>query len=211
MVARQVPDTKEFLGAEEKVNPVSPNHRFVIALRSPDGVLETGLSMCPPEKRQVRDAVRCRAVRSPQSGSSANNREIRAFFAYFEGRRADFLCTPDCVAEGGGIRTLGTGPNPVKSDVCVSYAELTSFRISPRTGCSPVDTLNGAISRSFVRRSAGDCVAESGHLRSSSRGQIGSHVTACLPRSPRAKIIPAGCARQKANDWRFSEIPARAL
>src|SRR5882672_3767861 len=27
------------------------------------------------------------------------NREIRAFSAYFGGRRADFLCGPDCVAE----------------------------------------------------------------------------------------------------------------
>jgi hypothetical protein len=31
-----------------------------------------------------------------------------------------------------------------------------------------------------------------------SHGQIGSHVTACLPRSPKAKNISAGCARQKA-------------
>jgi hypothetical protein len=36
-------------------------------------------------------------------------------------------------------------------------------------------------------------------------------VTACLPRSPKAKNISAGCARQKANGWRFSEILAHAF
>ena len=30
--------------------PPSPNHRFVIALHSPDGTFETGLRMCPAEK-----------------------------------------------------------------------------------------------------------------------------------------------------------------
>ena len=31
-------------------NGVSPHHRFVIALHSPDGVTETGLCVCRPEK-----------------------------------------------------------------------------------------------------------------------------------------------------------------
>src|SRR6266849_585195 len=34
-----------------KVKSLSPNHRIVIALYSPGGVVETGLPMCPPEKR----------------------------------------------------------------------------------------------------------------------------------------------------------------
>jgi len=42
-------------------------------------------------------------------------------------------------------------------------------------------------------------------------GQIASHLTACVPRSPKAKNIPAGWARQKANGRRFSEIRAHAL
>src|SRR5260370_3303188 len=61
-----------------------------------------------------------------QSGLSGSNREIRAFFAYFGGRRADFLCSPDCVAEGSRIRTLGTGLKPVRADVCVGCAESTN-------------------------------------------------------------------------------------
>jgi hypothetical protein len=45
-------------------------------------------------------------------------------------------------------RTLGTGLKPVKSDVCVLH-RINQFRNSPRTGCSPVDTLNCAVSESF--------------------------------------------------------------
>jgi hypothetical protein len=33
-----------------QVKSLSPHHRFVIALPSPDKVAETGLRMCPPEK-----------------------------------------------------------------------------------------------------------------------------------------------------------------
>jgi hypothetical protein len=38
----------------------------------------------------------------------------RAFSAYFGGRRADFLCSPDCVA-GRGIRTPRYGLETYKS------------------------------------------------------------------------------------------------
>jgi hypothetical protein len=37
--------------ARTKVNPLWPNPRFVSALHSPDGVFETGLRVCLPEKR----------------------------------------------------------------------------------------------------------------------------------------------------------------
>ena len=35
----------------EQVKTLSPSHRLVIALHSPDGVVKTGLPMCPPEKK----------------------------------------------------------------------------------------------------------------------------------------------------------------
>jgi hypothetical protein len=82
-----------------EVNSLGPNPQRLIALLSPGALLETGLRMCLPEKRQVIDLLRRRAVRSLQSGLSRNNREIRAFSAYFGGRGADFLCSADCVAE----------------------------------------------------------------------------------------------------------------
>jgi len=37
-----------------RVNLLSPNHRLVIALGSPHGVLETGLPMGPSEKRAAK-------------------------------------------------------------------------------------------------------------------------------------------------------------
>jgi hypothetical protein len=86
-----------------KVNSLTPNLRLVIALRSPNALLEAGLRMCLPEKSQDRDRIRCRAVRSLQSGLSGNNRKIRACFAYFGVQRPEFLCNPDCVAEGEGF------------------------------------------------------------------------------------------------------------
>jgi len=39
---------------ESPVKPLSPRHRFVIALHSPDGVFETGLLVCPPEKKAAK-------------------------------------------------------------------------------------------------------------------------------------------------------------
>jgi hypothetical protein len=36
-----------------EIKLLSPNHRFVIVFRSPDGVVETGLRVCPPEKKAI--------------------------------------------------------------------------------------------------------------------------------------------------------------
>ena len=86
-----------------KVNSLGSNSGPLIALPSPYAHLETGPRMCPPEKSLGNDCIRCRGVRSPQSGLSGNNREIRALFAYLGAERAEFLCSPDCVAEGEGF------------------------------------------------------------------------------------------------------------
>jgi hypothetical protein len=86
-----------------KVNPHAPRHRFVIALPSPCGVVETGLRIRLLGKSPSSDRIGCGAVRSLQSALSGNNREIRALFVYFGGKRAGFLCTSDCVAEREGF------------------------------------------------------------------------------------------------------------
>ena len=86
-----------------KVNSLGSNSGPLIALPSPYAHFETGPRMCPPEKSLDNHCVRCRGVRSPQSGLSGNNREIRALFAYFGAKRVRFLCSPDCVAEGEGF------------------------------------------------------------------------------------------------------------
>jgi hypothetical protein len=35
----------------DKVKSLSPHHRFVITWHSPDGLIETGLRVCPSEKK----------------------------------------------------------------------------------------------------------------------------------------------------------------
>jgi hypothetical protein len=42
----------------QKSRPLSPHHRFVIAMHSPDGVLESGLLGCLPEKKVRKPACR---------------------------------------------------------------------------------------------------------------------------------------------------------
>jgi hypothetical protein len=49
-----------------KVNSLGLNPGLVIALHSPNALLETGPRMCPPEKSRDSDRLRCRAVRSLQ-------------------------------------------------------------------------------------------------------------------------------------------------
>jgi hypothetical protein len=49
-----------------QVKSLSPNHRLLIALRSPDGVVETGLCMGPPEKNAPSPA--CGAQQDTFSG-----------------------------------------------------------------------------------------------------------------------------------------------
>ncbi len=53
----------------------------------------------------------------------------------------------------------------------------------------PVQT--SAVSSPIKRRMAGDSAAESG-LYDALKRQIGSHLTACVPRSPKAKNISGG-------------------
>jgi hypothetical protein len=89
---------------------------------------------------------------------------------------------------GRGIRTLGPGLSGVRADVCVSCAESTGSEILRQTPSSPFDTLNRLVSRNFLRRSVGACVAESGLCQRLQSGETGSHMTACLPGSPTRKI-----------------------
>src|SRR5437879_13338032 len=96
-------------------------------------MLETGLCMCPPEKSDGSPPPRGRAVRSLQSGLSRKNREIRALFAYFGAKRAEFLCSPDCVAEGEGFEPPVRFPVQRFSRPPVSTTH-TSLRESAKKG-----------------------------------------------------------------------------
>ena len=73
-----------------KINSLGPNHQLLIALHSPNALLKTGLRICLPEKSQDSDPSCCRAVHSLQSGLWTKYCELRAFFAYFGERAAEF-------------------------------------------------------------------------------------------------------------------------
>jgi hypothetical protein len=92
-----------------KVNPLWPNPGVVIALPSPNALLETGLRMCPPEKSQGKCPPRHRAVHSLQSLLWTKYYEIRACFVYF--RVSGGGLSLQFRLRGGeeDIRTLGTG------------------------------------------------------------------------------------------------------
>ena len=95
-----------------QVKSLSPHHRFVIALSSPDRVIETGLRMCPPEKGPQIDALRSRAVRSLRSTLRTKYCEIRACLAYFAAKGGAVSLQFRLAGGEGGIRTLGTGVSP---------------------------------------------------------------------------------------------------
>ena len=46
--------------SQVSVKSLSPNHRLVIALHSPSGVIETGLHLCPPVKKARKLALEIR-------------------------------------------------------------------------------------------------------------------------------------------------------
>ena len=95
---------KRVPGRADKSQPAITEFQRVVALHSPNGTLETGLPESLAEKIQDTGRLCCRAVRSLQSGLCANNREIRALFAYFgaKGER-NFSAVQTCVAEGEGF------------------------------------------------------------------------------------------------------------
>ena len=68
-----------------RVNPLSPNHRFVIALLSPIGVFETGLPRRSSEKRATKQAhgAEWDILSSPVQGENPQN---CADFSRFSGK-----------------------------------------------------------------------------------------------------------------------------
>jgi hypothetical protein len=83
----------------QKSRPLSPHHRFVIAMHSPDGVLESGLLGCLPEKKVAKACLQDWAghfLRSALRERFAQLRPIRAIFTRIAGC---FLCTSDSMAE----------------------------------------------------------------------------------------------------------------
>jgi hypothetical protein len=116
--------------ARRKVNQLSPASRVVIALHSPNTVLETGLPSGPSEKMAAKLAWggKWDTFSSPVCAQASRN---SAYFGRFCGNCS--LVSLQSRLPGGEkwIRTLGTGLKPIKSDVCVSCTESTSSEILP--------------------------------------------------------------------------------
>jgi hypothetical protein len=77
--------------------------RLMIALHSPNALLQTGLRMCLLEKSQdstAFDTEQCVLCGPVCLGIIA---EYGHFFAYFTAKGLDFLCSRDCVAERKGF------------------------------------------------------------------------------------------------------------
>ena len=67
-------------------SPHSPNGRFVIALRLPDGTLETEPTLCRPEKKAAKLAFQLNCDTFSKSGLSVRHPELRAFQAIVSGK-----------------------------------------------------------------------------------------------------------------------------
>jgi hypothetical protein len=109
-----------------KVNSQWPNPRRVIALHSPDALLETGLRMCPAEKSWRSDPVLNRAVRSLQSGLFRNYRDKWAYFAYFWGNGGGISLQLRLAGGESGIRTHVTLSSKHAFQACAFSHSATS-------------------------------------------------------------------------------------
>src|SRR5713226_585116 len=90
--------TLSTLRSTPKVKSLSPNHRIVIALYSPGGVVP----MCPPEKWRESLSAGFSGTVSPVrfDGKTCG---IAAISRDFRSNAAEILCIPDCVAEREGF------------------------------------------------------------------------------------------------------------
>jgi hypothetical protein len=76
--------------APPKSSPLSPNHRFVIALHFAGGVIETGLRVGPLEKKARSLAWGVQTGHSLRSGFRAKDTELRRFPAFPSAMQLNF-------------------------------------------------------------------------------------------------------------------------
>ena len=97
---------KESLPKKVKAR-TSPHHRFVIALHSPGGVVETGLLMCPSEKKapNIASGVQRDTFSSPVFQQNVRN---CGHFARFSEECWRFSLHHRLRGGASGIRTLST-------------------------------------------------------------------------------------------------------
>ena len=113
---------KKTLPNDHEVKALSPHHRFVIALHSPDRFDETGPGVCRPEKNGRR--ADC-GVRRATFSSAVWRQDLRncGNFSQFWRECSRVSLQPRLCGGEGGIRTLGTGIS--------QYNGLANRRIRP--------------------------------------------------------------------------------
>jgi hypothetical protein len=190
----------------------SPHHRFLIALHSPEALIETGLHRCPAEKSRDSDPFADEQSHSLQSGLPVNNREMRALFAYFGAERAGILCSLDCMAEREGfepaVRFCRAKARRVrKLQIAKPYQRISHENPTSSFAISPVSIRHLFIPK---RRTPGDSVARMVTLRGPQAGLM-RFAGDCLPtaQSESEKSIRRECCK-KANKWESSEILVHA-
>jgi hypothetical protein len=143
----------------------------------------------PSGETQDRDRSPCRAVRSLQSGLS----EIIAKYGHYSpisaGRERNF----------SAVQTAWRSERDSNPRYRSEWRKSRRVRKLQGINLLSGDLASGgvaelwqasAVSSPIERRMAYDSVAESGLCDACHAARIGSHVTACLPRSPTAKISP---------------------
>jgi hypothetical protein len=85
-----------FVVMQHKSSSHSPNDRFVIALHSPDGNLQTGPPGSPPEKRAAELAFWVQQDTLSESGLSAKYAKLRGFPAILTGKAQSFSAVETC-------------------------------------------------------------------------------------------------------------------
>jgi hypothetical protein len=130
----------------EKVNSLGPKSPLLIAFHSPDAPIETGLRMCPPEKSHVGESlcVEQSVLRSPGC--------VGIIAKYGHCSRISALSERNFFAVQTEWRREKDSNPQYRSETCKSRRlrrldGINQFRNSPKTTCSPSDTLNSAVSR----------------------------------------------------------------
>jgi hypothetical protein len=156
-----------FLKLARQSRTASPNHRFVIALHSPEEVFETGLVGCPPEK----SAAKCTGAIEHATFSVppliGKVEELRLFRAISRAIRTDFSALRTAWRRGRDsnppVRFWHAKPRHIrKLQIANPYQRISRQPPRESFAISPV-----SIRRPFAAewRTPRDSVAESGQLK----------------------------------------------
>ncbi len=101
-------------------------------------------------------------------------------FRVFQGKDGEISLQLRLRGGAGGIRTIGTGLKPARSDVSVSYTESGASRILRNCLLAAESPLTARVFKGVRGRILGDCVGEGGHFKAPQSAWLGCRETARL-------------------------------